>query len=228
MSTAMMDQADTITINKKLVCRYVGYSPDVEPSPRIAALLDEYVENAGHLLEPSFDYALKDVREVRGSQVFIEGDVVFESQVISKLLSKCRQVAIFVLTIGGRLEEIAAKLAEDNMIVESYILDAIGSSAVEGLAESVNDRIRKRARHRGLAASRRFSPGYCDWSINQQEAVFRALAGQTTSSVQLSSGCLMTPQKSISGIIGIGTGDSGVTDYNPCKTCEKRNCVGRR
>ncbi len=227
MSTAMMDQADTITINKKLVCRYVGYSPDVEPSPRIAALLDEYVENAGHLLEPSFDYALKDVREVRGNQVFIEGDVVFESQVISKLLSKCRQVAIFVLTIGGRLEEIAAKLAEGNMIVESYMLDAIGSSAVEGLAESVNDRIRERARQRGLAASRRFSPGYCDWSINQQEAVFRALAGKT-SSVQLSSGCLMTPQKSISGIIGIGTGDSGVTDYNPCKTCEKRNCVGRR
>jgi hypothetical protein len=38
---------------------------------------------------------------------------------------------------------------------------------------------------------------------------------------------LMLPRKSVSGIIGIGCG-AGVKDYNPCRTCDKRGCPGRR
>ncbi len=37
----------------------------------------------------------------------------------------------------------------------------------------------------------------------------------------------MIPRKSISGIIGIGS-NGNVQDYNPCKTCEKHDCLGRR
>ena len=38
----------------------------------------------------------------------------------------------------------------------------------------------------------------------------------------------MIPQKSISGIIGIGPCDDTVGNYNPCNTCKKQDCVGRR
>ncbi|GAH91002.1 unnamed protein product, partial [marine sediment metagenome] len=51
--------------------------------------------------------------------------------------------------------------------------------------------------------SRRLSPGYCDWKIDQQKMVFRAMKDDSAG-VRLTEECLMLPQKSISGIIGIG------------------------
>jgi len=38
----------------------------------------------------------------------------------------------------------------------------------------------------------------------------------------------MIPQKSISGIIGIGPASANVENYDPCKTCKKKDCPGRR
>jgi cobalamin-dependent methionine synthase I len=125
------------------------------------------------------------------------------------------------------LEETVGQLADDNLIVEAYVLDAIGSSVAESLADLLQDKIRDEAHSHGLCISRRFSPGYCDWDISQQEMVFPALNGDS-SGVFLSDEFMMTPQKSISGIIGIGLCDSGMDSFNPCKTCNKRNCPGRR
>ncbi|MFA4916966.1 MAG: hypothetical protein WC560_09890 [Syntrophales bacterium] len=226
LATVTKEQTDNIYINRELVCRYIGYSEDVEPSPRIASLLDEHIDDASHLIEPSYSYVIKKVKSIKESRAIIEDSTVFESDVISRLLVRCSKVAVFVLTIGNRLEENVVKLAENRMILESYLLDAIGSSAVESLADIVQEHIGETVGKNGLAISLRYSPGYCDWNINQQKLVFRAL-GKHTSPVQLSSECLMTPQKSISGIIGIGPRENGVTKYNPCKTCAKHNCVGR-
>ena len=216
-----------IEIDRNKVCHYIGYTDGVEPSPRIASILDEYIENATHLIEPSYAYLFKNVGKANDNIAHLEDSIIFEGTAIGRLAQLSEKMAVFVLTIGDRLEEMAADLANDGMIVESYILDAIGSSAVENLAEFVQGVIGEIAYHYGHSISRRFSPGYCDWDISQQEELFRAIGGHDAR-VMLSEGYLMTPQKSISGIIGIGTRNSGITKYNPCKTCERRNCVGRR
>jgi len=216
-----------IDIDRGSVCRYLGYRADVEPSARIASLLDEHIERAQHLIEPSYSYVISDINRVGGSRAFVKSRVVFESEVIARLLERCEKVAVFILTIGSRLEETVGSLAENGLIVEAYVLDAIGSSLTESLADLVQNKIGDVARAQGLCISRRFSPGYCDWDISQQGMVFRAMDGDS-SGVCLSEEHMMVPQKSISGIIGIGLCDRGVESYNPCKTCNKRNCPGRR
>jgi cobalamin-dependent methionine synthase I len=132
-----------------------------------------------------------------------------------------------VVTIGKYLEETTAQLAKDGLILQATVLDAIGSDAVEKVADFVQDRIKEMAETQGLVTSQRFSPGYCDWNVGQQRMLFYALTGNTLG-VRLTGECLMIPQKSISGIIGIGPPNSNVEDYNPCKTCTKRDCPGRR
>ena len=116
-------------------------------------------------------------------------------------------------------------LADDGLILQATILDAIGSGAVERVADVVQDRVSEVASAKGLCTSQRFSPGYCDWEISQQKMVFRAMNGNSTG-IRLTEACLMLPQKSISGIIGIGHGNAG--NYNPCNTCNKQDCAGRR
>jgi cobalamin-dependent methionine synthase I len=163
---------------------------------------------------------------VRGARIFVEGSVTFRSNVIARLLEHCPKVAVFVLTIGDRLGEMVHQLSGEGFMVQAAVLDAIGSDAAETLAHVVQDIIRREAAAEGLGVSLRFSPGYCDWRVSQQKMVFRAMAGDSAG-VRLTDGCLMVPQKSISGIIGIGPADR-VESYNPCLTCNKRDCIGRR
>ncbi len=185
------------------------------------------MENAHYLIEPSYSYVIRDIEWARGSIVFIEDSIIFKSQVIAQLLEQCEKVAVFLVTIGKHLEETACRLAKDGLILQATVLDAIGSDAVERVADFVQGRMREAASAYGLVTSRRFSPGYCDWDIGQQRMLFWAMNGDAAG-IHLTSECLMIPQKSISGIIGIGSCKSSVESYNPCGTCDKHDCVGRR
>lgn len=225
----MRTVADQIVteIDRKQVLHDIGYNTGSRIPNRIIELVLKCLEDAKHLINPSYSYVIRDVDFVHGSNIFIENAVILQSKVIARLLERCEQVAIFVSTIGNQLEETLAHLAEKGQVLHARVLDAIGSNAAERVAEFVQDLLQHTAEARGLCIGRRFSPGYCDWGINQQKIVFRAMNGSTTG-VSLTDGCLMVPRKSISGIIGIGTDESGVEDYNPCITCNKADCLGRR
>ncbi|RLC96418.1 MAG: hypothetical protein DRI40_03225 [Chloroflexi bacterium] len=216
-----------ISLDRRQVLKSLGYRSDSEPSPRIASLVDEYIENARQLLEPRHAYAITNVEWVHDSVAIVGGSTIFQSRVIARLLERCSMVAVFLVTIGNRLEETACRLAEDGLILQSYVLDAIGSEAVEEVAQYVEDMTRETARADGLVIGKRVSPGYCDWDISQQNEIFKMLDA-TSLGVQLTDQCLMVPQKSISGIIGIGPPEGKVDEYNPCKTCTRQNCLGRR
>jgi len=216
-----------IEIDKKQVCHYIGYEDDKNLSARISSLIDDYTEHAHDLINPSYSYVIKDVEWARVSMSLVEGSIIFKSRIIAKLLERCPQVAIFLVTIGKYLEETAFQLARDGLILQATVLDAIGSDAVEKMADFAQDRINEVAKAQGLVTSRRFSPGYCDWNIGQQRMLFYALTGNTVG-IRLTGECLMIPQKSISGIIGIGPSIDKVENYNPCKTCNKQDCPERR
>jgi len=223
----MLATKERIDINRQQVLRNIGYCTDCKLPTRLASLIDDYVENVHNLIEPSYSCVVRDINLVQGSRVIIEGSIVFESQVIASLLEQCEKAAVFLVTIGEHLEEMAYRLAEDGLIVQATVLDAIGSVAAEKVADFVQDRVREIANDQGLVISQRFSPGYCDWDIGQQRTVFWAVSGDSVG-IRLTEGCLMIPRKSISGVIGIGPRDGNVENYNPCKTCDKHDCQGRR
>lgn len=216
-----------IEIDKKEVGHYMGYNGEYKFSPRISSLIDDSIEDAHYLIEPSYSYVIKDVEQVQGSICAIEGSIIFKSRNIARLLKHCPKVAVFLVTIGSHLEEESHRLAQDGLILHSATMDAIGSAAVEEVICFVQSRIEEMAGTQGLVSSLRFSPGYCDWDITQQEALFRIVSGAAVG-VQLTERYLMIPQKSVSGIIGLGPPDGNVTNYNPCETCKKYDCPGRR
>jgi len=223
----MLATKNRIDIDKQQVLHSIGYGTDCKLPTRLTSLIDDYVENVHNLIEPSYSCIIRDINLVQDSRVIIEGSIVFESQVIASLLEQCQKAAVFLVTIGERLEEMTYRLAEDGLIVQATVLDAIGSVAAEDVAEFVQGRVREIADDQGLAISQRFSPGYCDWDIGQQGGLFWAVGGDSMG-IRLDDGCLMIPRKSISGVIGIGPRDGSVENYNPCKTCDKHDCQGRR
>ena len=103
----MVTLTNRFNINTQRIFRDIGYSPGCKPSARMVSLVNEYVENAHDLIEPSYSYILRDVELVLGSYIIIEGSIVFESEVIARLMEKCQKAALFVLTIDTHLEETA-------------------------------------------------------------------------------------------------------------------------
>ena len=222
----MVTAGNSFNIDRQRVLHDMGYPPDSKPSARVWSLVNDYIENAYEFISPSFSYAVRDVKLVNGTSSIIEDGVVFESGVIARLLEKASKVAVFVLTIGKYLENTAARLAQDGLVLQSAVLDAIGLDATRRLTNSVEGQISEVAHNQGLTIGRRFSPGYCDWDVSQQEMVFQAMKGDYAG-VSLTKSYLMIPRKSISGIIGIGP--SEIENYNPCKTCDKVvTCLHKR
>jgi hypothetical protein len=216
-----------IEINKSEVCRYLGYGDEASPPTRTLSLINEYVDEAQQIIEPSFSCVIRDIERVEGSRVHVAGSIVFEGETVSQLLENCDKVAVFVSTISDPLEEVVGELAEDNRQVQAAVLDAVGSAAADQVAGRVQERVKEIAGTQGLAISRRFSPGYCGWDIAQQKQVFEALDADAVG-IELTDECLMIPRKSVSGIIGIGSSGEGIEDYNPCRTCDARECCPSR
>jgi hypothetical protein len=222
----MITVSNLLEIDTRVALRNLGYGIDSEPQARVTTLVDEYIDHANELIDPLYSFIVRDVERVEGDLSFIQGEITFKSNVISRLLQPCSQVVIFILTIGNRLEDMVNHLVNEGLVFQGTILDAIGSAAVESLANSVLERARELAASHGQCVSRRFSPGYCDWRIGQQRMVFQAMEDDQAG-VRLNKKCLMIPQKSISGVIGLGP--CGTVDrYNPCLTCQKPDCIGRR
>jgi len=216
-----------IDIDKQRILNRIGYSDDYEPSARINSLVDDYIENYHDLIAPSYSYRIRNIDSVDGNRIDIGNSIILKSKKLANLLERCEMVAVFALTIGNYLEDLVAYLAENGLVLQATVLDAIGSGTAEKLAIQIEGKIRIKAGIAGMVTSWRFSPGYCDWAVSQQEMIFRALEGDTAG-VRLTDSMLMIPRKSVSGIIGIGLPGNEIENYNPCNTCLKKDCPGRR
>jgi len=221
----MVTVKNQLNIDIKQVLQRLGYDDGCEPPIRTITLISEYIDSAQSLVKPSYSYVIKNVAWADGAISLVAGSIMFKSQVIAQLLEKCAKVAVLALTIGENIDLKISQLADEGQVLQSSILDAVGSVITENLADAISDELSEIARAYGMATSRRFSPGYCDWDISQQEIVFQALNGNSAG-VRLTDEYMMLPRKSVSGIIGIGSRD--VADYNPCSSCDNHDCNSRR
>jgi hypothetical protein len=180
------------------------------------------------LIESRIFYAVHPVKEICESGIQLEADIRFNSPKLARTLSKCNEIVAFLGTIGPAIEEEICRLLDRRHVSEAFILDAMGSVAVENLVDRFHQRIREKYEGFNQLVSLRFSPGYCDWPVTGQKKLFKLLDA-TQVDVELTESCLMKPRKSISGVFGLHAENMDETDiYNPCADCRKRNCTHKR
>jgi len=136
-------------------------------------------------------------------------------------------IVCFIATIGDGIERKSEKLLRENRLSEAYILDAIGSVAVENMVDKFHSEFITRTKMDSKGLTLRFSPGYCDWSIEDQKKLFNVFHSNHLE-VQLRDSCFMSPRKSISGIFGIGPFHLDFSEHNPCLECSRVDCTMRR
>jgi 5-methyltetrahydrofolate--homocysteine methyltransferase len=110
-------------------------------------------------------------------------------------------VAVQVVTVGGGVDELGARLNADNAYAEALFVHGLGAAAAEGLAEWHHRQVR---RELGLEDERgkRYSFGYsaCP-DLGDQLKLFRLLGPEAAIGVTLTSAFQLVPEASTSALI---------------------------
>jgi cobalamin-dependent methionine synthase I len=155
----------------------------------------------------------------------IEGTRFHTGKIIRNMLRNAKEYAFFVATAGTGPETLSRELIRNGQFPEGFIADIVASGIVDSVASLVHNHIRDIAESEGLRITNRYSPGYCSWDVSEQQKLFR-LIPEGSCGIRLSESSLMSPIKSISGIIGIGP-SVVYRDYT-CEICTMTECVYRK
>jgi cobalamin-dependent methionine synthase I len=140
--------------------------------------------------------------------------------------AELERMAFCVCTIGPALEERVTGYSAGGDMLPAVILDAIGSAAAEAVARYANDRIEETAAAEGLKTSCRASPGYGDWDVSGQRALFELVPAERIG-VTLTASAMMVPRKSVSFAVHISNDPVRLRSENSCRNCRMENCPYR-
>jgi hypothetical protein len=189
--------------------------------------LDQCLKKARTLIRPKVTTVRKKIAAITDGGVRLEGGTLFSGAKLASYLTGASDAYVFVATIGCGIEKTATERMAAGESLEGYLFDRIGSFAAESLAENIEMKLRKHCEAREESVSMRFSPGYCDWPVEEQR-VMDKLIGFSKAGISLTEGCMMVPRKSISAVLGIGPIHVFPRTGSPCMICNKRDCSYRR
>lgn len=104
---------------------------------------------------------------------------------------------VYLISLGTQIIDTIRFYESENEIFEAYILNSLAAAYVELGASLLNQLIS----FSFDSSMKRFSPGYKDFSLSSQVALFSLLKHSNLLKVELSDSLLMIPEKSTSGII---------------------------
>lgn len=142
----------------------------------------------------------------------------FRSRVLAKNLAAVERVFPFIVTLGSRYIE---QMDEQDIVVK-YYLDVIGNIALSSARKYLEKTLQAGF---GLEGMSFMSPGsLTDWPLEEQRPLFALFGdGETPIGVSLNSGCMMIPEKSVSGIYF-----PTEVPFKSCQLCDRKDCPARK
>ena len=133
---------------------------------------------------------------------------------LAKKASRVESIAGVVCTIGDQLENMSRKYFSEGQNTRGYILDQVGSLSVAGLASQVAELLRRELN------ALYWAPGDdpIDTALSTQRWLFDIIPAQEIG-IRLTEKNVMTPVKSLSFILLIWTGQTGLKCAIPCQRC---------
>jgi hypothetical protein len=218
------------SFDNKKVLRLLGAKPGKRVSSASLRRIDLMTEEIEGMLKPQLSYRILDLVDINRSEIELSEGSRFKSRKLAKAMAKAEAVCCFLATVGPAVDKAVERLMQKQRYADAYVLDAMGSMSAEDVVVQFYRRMAKRQTEKKRAVTLRFSPGYCDWPLQQQRQLFNLFEETDSPEVILSDSCLMSPRKSVSGLFGLlPPGIEGAAPaYNPCNTCSQKDCIARR
>ena len=217
--------ASVIRVEQNNILRLLGI-PEGRADEYVIGIVHSVLQKCHEICAPQIVYTIYDNPVfLLGSGEMKVGELVFAlNKMVTAALARSSSVAFFIGTCGDQIEKYSKTLMRDGNTLESLIADFAGSEMAECIAEYAHNKIEKDAARQGLLITNRYSPGYCNWPVSDQQKVFLLMQPETCG-VTLTTSSLMLPVKSVSGITGLGKSVTK-SDY-ACARCEMDHCLYR-
>ncbi len=214
---------DELQIKPGEIEELMGFEPGESPEP-FPGLIEEGLNAAPGNTKIEGGFVIFDQVDVNREKKFIkiENQVFSPGKIVLTQLKYATSAALFACTAGEQISSYAKKQAISGNELLAYVLDVIGSLTADKIVEKLQAELLKIAKKSGLGITDSFSPGYCNWSVAEQQKLFSLLPGSFCG-IKLSESSLMHPIKSVSGIIGIGP-NCKQKGYQ-CEWCNDKDCI---
>ena len=189
--------------------------------------LKEALDIARAKSAPRISIAKKNIVRFSPASFEVEGGITISGRELTSNIKGATHIYAFLVTIGKSVEEAATASMNSGDHLLGYLIDRAGSFAAESMAQNTEYALRRTLTPEGLSVSMRFSPGYCDWPIEEQFKLARMI-DFGKAGVTLTESCVMIPKKSISAVVGIGPKELFAKVKSPCAVCNMKVCDYRR
>lgn len=161
------------------------------------SLLQKQIESVKNLISPKCCYNICDF-------VFEDGFLDFgffkaKSKSLARLGENYKKSVFFAITLGFELEREQTRLSKFSK-ADAFLLDAVASAYAESVCDTAEKTI-KEFLGKDYDFSRRFSPGYSDFSLAHQKDVLSFVDAKANLGITLLDSLLMIPQKSITAVM---------------------------
>ena len=182
----------SVVVDKSEVLRYMRSPRD----DRVMGLIEECIGEVEEILSASVCYDEYPVK-INGGEVDL-GFCKIESLDLAKNLAGCKKAIVFAATVGMGVDRLIKKYSLLSHS-RSLCIGAIGNERIEALCDVFCSELKNKYEN----IRPRYSAGYGDLPLSMQRDIFNALSCTKNIGVSLSERLLMTPQKSVTAIVGI-------------------------
>lgn len=192
--------AEELDISEQEINRYLGYGrAEVPVNDR--ALIDDCLKRVRKVMAGKACYSRFPVICRENGQIRMPyGEII--SRHLARNLQGCDEIYIFAATIGAAFDRMLVRTRLTSM-AEAAVLQACGAAAIEAVCNALNEKLEKEAEAEGRSLCKRYSPGYGDLALDNQKGVFEVLNPPKYIGLSLMDTMIMSPEKSVTAIIGI-------------------------
>ncbi len=222
--------SEDVSLDRAAILRSQGVPDEAELSENFEKIYIKATELFRELAESKGIIA--GITTSRFEEVFRGEGLNEKRNPVEEIYRNSSYLALFAVTLGPVLSSRVTELFNAGDYAPGYMLDSVSSYAADKLAYLAAEHLEAElAGGEAPAVSCRvlsYSPGYCGWHISGQKKLFEALYPEEIG-ITLNESCLMTPIKSVSGVLIAGPGEihEFVNSYPFCNTCAARSCIER-
>lgn len=216
---------ESLGLDGSTIEKYMGYEGSA-PDP-IPSMIEDVLANVKPYCDIQGGYRIfESFSRDKKNHLATLDDVTFNIKpIVSNLIRKAEKAALFVCTAGEGVSRWSKELMSEGDLMKGYVVDVVGSEIVEKAMDKIQNILEADMKKKGLGITDRYSPGYCDWQVSEQQKLF-SLFPNNFCNIRLSETSLMYPIKSVSGIIGIGK-NAEKKGYT-CDFCHVKDCIYRK
>jgi hypothetical protein len=216
---------ESCSINEIKIIELLGYDADTVPEP-VMETISSIIKQLPSKVRLQSGYKIFNPRKVKldGDYFNIDNRTFSCGKIIYSTLKNSDTIAFLISSIGDEIENWSKHFMYNEEMLKGYLIDKIASELVEQLADKTQLLLEDELKELELKATNRYSPGYCGWSVADQQNLFSLLPSKFCG-VTVNDTSMMTPIKSVSAVIGIG---KNIEKKNyECSICEIEFCYKR-